>query len=222
MARMELKVVSLGRVYGPVPMETLIRLATEGRISAEDLVRPAGATDWQPLTQIPALAAVVRVRPAGGAYADFDEDEFAGSTLPRAGKRPEDETEIDMTPMIDCTFLLLIFFMLTNALANPVPMEVPHAIHGRGVTLEGQQLVLIDADGNYYLGNTPVKENQADSLDALLQEVGRNAAANEKTLDVIVYAHKKTRYLKLRELIERLGALDGLGPVMIGVEEKLN
>lgn len=219
---MELKIVSLGRAYGPVTMDTLIRLAAEGRISADDMVRAAGTKTWQPLLEVPSLAAVVRRRPPGGEYAEFNEDEFLAGAPSPIKRRTHEEAEMDMTPMIDCTFQLLIFFMLTNAVANPAPMEVPRAAHGRGITLDGQQLVLIDAGGNYYLGNTAAKENQADSLDAVLKEVRANAATSQKALEVIVCAHKRTRYLKVRELVERLGTLDGLGPVTIGVEEKLN
>ena len=48
-----------------------------------------------------------------------------------AKKRPMPEevaTEaLNMTPMIDVVFQLLIFFMLTNSLANPAPLEVAEA-----------------------------------------------------------------------------------------------
>jgi len=243
---MELKVVSLGRVYGNVPLDTLVRLAMEGRISADDQVRPKGTKEWQAAGEFPGLAAVVRRRPAGGEYGEFNEDDFAEGGPPQARKRQYEEAEMDMTPMIDCTFQLLIFFMLTNAVANPAPMDVPRVVHGRGVTLEGQQLVLIDADGRYYLGRSADKENLAADLPALVNEVRANVAANRTApaqadgpqdapgqprrsamtdgpgLECIVCAHKKARYTKLRELVEALGKVQGLGPVRIGVEEKLN
>ena len=122
--------------------------------------------------------------------------------------------------MIDVTLLLLIFFMLSNSLANPSPMEVPAAVHGRGVNMEGQQLILVDQQGNFYLGDRPQAENLAESLDALVQEVQQNAEHSQTAMDVIVSAHKQARYVQVRELIERLGGLDGLGRVMLGVEEK--
>ncbi|MFV1965224.1 MAG: ExbD/TolR family protein [Pirellulaceae bacterium] len=40
-------------------------------------------------------------------------------------KREPEETEMDMTPMVDVTFLLLIFFMVTAAFALQKSIEVP-------------------------------------------------------------------------------------------------
>ena len=42
------------------------------------------------------------------------------------------ETEVDMTPMIDMTFLLVVFFMLTIDLSSKefVPVELPYATQG--------------------------------------------------------------------------------------------
>lgn len=132
------------------------------------------------------------------------------------------ETEIDMAPMIDVTFLLLIFFMVSNSMANPTPMDVPAAVHGRGVTLEGQQRILIDDEGGYFLGDVASEETRTESLEALVQEVQSNARASSVTLDVIINGHKKTSYLSVRELVEALGDLDGLGSVMLGVEEDMH
>lgn len=221
---MELKVVALDRVYGPVPMEKLVQLATEGRISPHDLVRAPGTQAWQTVTEVPALAASLpqsaMAMAAGQDAAEMDVDAGAGWTLRKGEKEPED-AEMDMAPMIDVTFLLLIFFMLTNSLANPSPMDVPVAVHGRGVTLEGQQLLLVDQEGGYYLGDQVDDENRAESLDALIAEVKANAQASDSEMDVIVNAHKKSNYLQIRELVEGLGEIDGLGNVMLGVEEEL-
>jgi len=222
---MELKVVSLDRVYGPVPWDKLVQLAQQGRISAEDLVRQAGTEAWSRVDEVPALAASLPqpslvLTDEGGAAVELDADAgAAGALLP--AKKPSEDVEMDMAPMIDVTFLLLIFFMLTNSLANPSPMDVPVAVHGRGVTLEGQQLLLIDTEGGYYLGDNASEENRAASLDALIQEVQANADASRAPMDVIVNAHKKSSYLQIRELVERLGSVQGLGEIMLGVEEQL-
>lgn len=46
-----------------------------------------------------------------------------------AGRRKQDEPMIDMAPLIDCVFLLLIFFLLTASYArNPnIPIRLPQA-----------------------------------------------------------------------------------------------
>jgi biopolymer transport protein ExbD len=128
--------------------------------------------------------------------------------------------EMDMTPMIDVTFQLLIFFMLTNSLANPAPLEVAEAEFGRGVTPEGKQMILIDEKGLYYLGDTPAPENISPNLDALVNEVRGNAASAGSPLEVIVTAHRRSKHLQVRQLVDRLGDVPNVGNILLGVEEK--
>lgn len=222
---MDLKVVALDRVYGGVAMNTLVKWALEGRIASVDLVRAVGSDHWLPVTQVPELAASLPVGVASGPSVDgevdaeLDADEADQWTVKRPRLRAE-EAEMDMTPMIDVTFQLLIFFMLTNNLANPAPMLVPQAVHGRGIDPQGRQMVLIDETGKYYLGDQAKSENVAASVEALVQEVERNASAADRPMDVIVSAHKAAKYLQVRELVEKLGGIANLGEVMLGVEEK--
>ena len=43
------------------------------------------------------------------------------------------ETDLDITPMIDVTFLLLIFFMITSTMQATPDLDIPPARHGVGV-----------------------------------------------------------------------------------------
>ena len=163
------------------------------------------------------------VHNANPSLPDSDEDAAdARSPVRLRRQRSYEEAAMEMAPMIDVTFLLLIFFMLTNSLANPAAMEVPEAVHGRGVTLEGQQLILVDENGQYYLGDAASQQSATDSLDALVNEVEQNARAANRTLEVIVSAHRDVKHRFVRELVEGLSAVEALGPILIGVEEKLN
>ena len=45
-------------------------------------------------------------------------------------KRSLEIGEMDITPMIDCTFLLLIFFLLTSSVSSKSPVTLPPAYHG--------------------------------------------------------------------------------------------
>ena len=45
-------------------------------------------------------------------------------------KRPPEDTEIDITPMIDVTFQLLIFFMVTSTMQGNPPAQVPKSVSG--------------------------------------------------------------------------------------------
>ncbi len=57
-------------------------------------------------------------------HVDYDpSEETAPVTFRTTG--PTDEDELDMTPMVDVTFLLLIFFMVTAAFSLQKSIEVP-------------------------------------------------------------------------------------------------
>lgn len=48
--------------------------------------------------------------------------------------RPAMDDEMDITPMIDLTFLLLIFFILTSKMTAEQVPDIPRAKHGSSVT----------------------------------------------------------------------------------------
>src|SRR5690606_13624257 len=55
---------------------------------------------------------------------------------------PVDE-ELDITPMIDVTFLLLIFFMVTSTMQQDAQLQVPPARHGEGVSMDHAAVITI-------------------------------------------------------------------------------
>ncbi|MCC9599348.1 biopolymer transporter ExbD [Stieleria sp. JC731] len=63
----------------------------------------------------------IPVTDANVAAADLDEDDDE-DVLKR---KPRDEEELDMTPMVDVTFLLLIFFMVTAAFSLQKSIQMP-------------------------------------------------------------------------------------------------
>ncbi len=61
------------------------------------------------------------------------------------GKREREEGELDMTPMVDVVFLLLIFFMVTAAFSMQKSLEVPTPDEDKAST---QQRIVDPEDGN--------------------------------------------------------------------------
>jgi biopolymer transport protein TolR len=62
--------------------------------------------------------------------------------------RSAEDDEIDITPMIDCVFLLLIFFMVTSTMKPEGALDVPAARNGLGVsTDEAVTLTIFDDQG---------------------------------------------------------------------------
>ena len=63
----------------------------------------------------------------------------------------EDEPQIDLTPLIDCLFMLIIFFVLTMSFSKPV-LEVilPKATNAETSQARNELLVSVKADGTLY------------------------------------------------------------------------
>ena len=69
--------------------------------------------------------------------------EGEGTTIPRKGGSPPGE--LDITPMIDVTFLLLIFFMVSSTMQSTPAIDLPPAAHSKGVTVSSSTVVTVMA-----------------------------------------------------------------------------
>ncbi len=94
-------------------------------------------------------------------------------TLPR--RHRVDEEEMDITPMIDITFLLLIFFLVGSRLQTNVMAELPVARYGEGVS--GKTAVVLTVTRGpgetdlVFRGDTTAAENRVDAPSLEQQEV---------------------------------------------------
>ena len=78
----------------------------------------------------------------------------------RIREMEEEHIEVQMAPLIDCVFLLLIFFLVATTLKKidkELPLDLPISEAAmRTPTSDDTLVVSIDRDGNLYLGSTPV------------------------------------------------------------------
>lgn len=83
---------------------------------------------------------------------------------PLTGREPPEFEEMDLTPMVDVTFLLLIFFMITASFTLQKKMEMPVATSEEGVSTEVNQMdpppaikAYVDANNEIYVEDTQCK-----------------------------------------------------------------
>lgn len=131
----------------------------------------AQAVEAQPVAA-QAVMAQASAAPAGAPPFDDDEDEQVFK------RKPRDEEELDMTPMVDVTFLLLIFFMVTAAFSLQRSIEMPRqqtdAPSTTVVEEEEEELemveVQVDENGSFLVlatdweEETPGKQNLISAL----------------------------------------------------------
>jgi biopolymer transport protein ExbD len=93
---------------------------------------------------------------------------------PLIKRRALEDNEMDITPMIDITFLLLIFFLVAGKLDQQTPVELPPARHGTAVSVKGSVTITLtqgDAEqANVYLGDGANPASLVDGRDPLAQE----------------------------------------------------
>jgi len=113
-------------------------------------------------------------------------------------KPRRDEVTPDITPLIDCVFLLLIFFMLsTTFVVSPgIRINLPQAT-AEPVRHERQDLrVKVDAEGTVFVGD---QRASLEDLDARFRETAR---ADRDTL-VVIEADEETPHKFVVDVMDR-------------------
>ncbi|MGF1655708.1 MAG: ExbD/TolR family protein [Verrucomicrobiales bacterium] len=79
-------------------------------------------------------------------------------------KRNEDAVSFQLAPMIDMTFLLLVFFMVTTRISKEtlkMDIKLPIASSAEIPTdVSNRDIINIDGDGNYFLGDRQVDKKE--------------------------------------------------------------
>lgn len=90
----------------------------------------------------------------------------------RRQKREEDG--INLTPLIDVVFLLLIFFMVSTTFTKETHLKInlPEAVGDRQPDVAEYVEVLVDVHGNYSVNGQPLINNQVMTLKAAISQVG--------------------------------------------------
>ncbi|WP_457631813.1 ExbD/TolR family protein [Oceanithermus sp.] len=121
-----------------------------------------------------------------------------------ASRRRRREPTINLAPLVDIVFLLVIFFMVTSTFITPetgLPVDLPQAVSGEEEP-SGAPTVVVHADGSAYWKGEPVAD---DELLAAL----RGVMATDQQGTVILRADRKTphgRVVQVMDIIRRAGA----------------
>ena len=124
----------------------------------------------------------------------------------------KDDTKLQMSPLIDMVFLLIIFFMTASHMSSSknMDLDIPSASNGN-VPKErpDRWTVNVLADGTVYSGQTPV------TLDELRQLVASRVQADPET-KVYLRADKVTPHMTVRQVMNAM-AEAGVGDFIFGV-----
>ena len=104
-------------------------------------------------------------------------------------KKPVEDPELNITPLIDIVFLLLIFFMVSTTFKQEfeVGLELPEA-SSESRLIEKVLEITIDGKGQYFVNHQKLVNTQAASLKRALEKV----AGNDRKQPVIISADAMT------------------------------
>lgn len=117
------------------------------------------------------------------------------------------EVGVDLTPLIDVVFLLLIFFMVSTTFTREshLQIELPEASGEPAPASEVEQIdVVINADGQYILNGRSLVNNRRETLERGVQEL----AGGNHSLPFIITADARTPHeyvVRAMDVAGRLG-----------------
>ena len=117
------------------------------------------------------------------------------------------EVGVDLTPLIDVVFLLLIFFMVSTTFTREshLQVELPEASGEPVPASEVKQIdVVVNAQGQYFLNEKPLVNNRRETLERGVREL----AEGNTSLPFIITADARTPHeyvVRAMDVAGRLG-----------------
>jgi len=124
----------------------------------------------------------------------------------------EDEPAVNLTPLIDVVFILLIFFMVSTTFQreSEIKIELPEAsadaVEERKELLE----IVIDADGHYFIDEQQVVNTELETLQSAI----RKFLGEQTEIPVVIRADRRTPY---ESVVRAMDATAQLGLVQMSL-----
>lgn len=106
-------------------------------------------------------------------------------------RKPREPVDINLAPLIDVVFILLLFFVVTTTFTRETQLKVdlPEAVSGEAVSAEAKAPleILVGVDGSFALNGKSLSKNDLTTL----MEALRVESGGDKTLPVVLSADGK-------------------------------
>ena len=128
-------------------------------------------------------------------------------------RRKEKNADIDISPLIDMVFILLIFFMVSTTFVKDAKVEIKRPSAGSATSASTKSLrVSIDRQGAIYLDGQPTKP-------WMLQSKVRDAFRGGADKTVLVIADRRVPVERLVEVVDQL-RLAGAADVAVATDKE--
>ena len=136
-------------------------------------------------------------------------------------RRPiRDTADMDITPLIDVTFLLLIFFLVCSTLGQQAAVELPPARHGTAVGPQSSVIITVQDNGpkrpaTVYLEpledgdpRRELSQNEQEQEDDIVAHVKRGKELNKPT--VLIKAEKGVKHREVSRVAGAAGRVEDI------------
>jgi biopolymer transport protein ExbD len=123
----------------------------------------------------------------------------------------DEEVSINLTPLIDVVFLLLIFFMVSTTFdtTSELKIRLPEASQTQTSEAVRKINLLIDAKGNFYVNSRELTNNRSATLRAALERV-----MDDRKLPIVIQSDAASPVQSLVTAMDVVGQL-GLPQVSV-------
>lgn len=121
-------------------------------------------------------------------------------------RQENEDPHLNITPLIDVVFLLLIFFMVTTTFQKEAQLriEIPRAEQQPTATEPESLEIIIDAQGRYFLEQQEVVNTKPETLKAAITK----AVGDNRELPVVIRADASTPH---QSVVTAMDVLSQLG-----------
>jgi len=132
--------------------------------------------------------------------------------------RRRQEPDINLTPLIDVVFLLLIFFMVSTTFRKETELNIdlPEADQAPTATEEdkGKLEIGIDEQGQYFINGKALSDKRRETLQAALME----AVGDDRELPLVISADAETPHQAVVTAMDVAGKI-GIKQLAITVQQ---
>lgn len=123
----------------------------------------------------------------------------------KVGSSRQDEPEINLIPLIDVLFCLILFLVLTTSFNQraALKLQLPQAQAGIVPDERPPLIVIVDVEGRYFVGNTEVTRRDVGTLKAAISQ----ATGTDRTRPIVLRADGRTPHQSVITAMDAIGQL---------------
>jgi biopolymer transport protein ExbD len=127
-------------------------------------------------------------------------------------RQHRDELAVDLTPLIDVVFLLLIFFMVSTTFSRETQLSIdlPEAQGQPKETNDAQIEILVDQSGGYRVNGEALVDRQMRTLQAAIYKI----SAGDTTMPMTITADAQAAH---QDVVKAMDAAGQMGFVHLSI-----